>query len=323
MLSAIIFTTVQLSKRPNIILLLVSVMILSCSATEKLTESNYHLLQIPPNGVVIADNFFCDLTEMDNIGWLEYMYWTADIFGSTSAEYMTTLPDTLVWRFKGGCFESCVDLYLKHPAYQRFPVVGITQHQAIDYSKWRSNRFFEVLLIRLKKIEFDSSQNKDSYFTIEKYFNGTFGKILPGDKVKYYPNFRLPTLAERKQILQYADSVDRTYFEKCNSKYCKDCKANFPKFYSDIIPCKRDSLGYLIHPDPTISTYSNFSAKKGEPIYNLRGNVGEWILEDSVTVGGGWYDSRVKILQTDTFHITSQNAWTGFRNVSEWKEWRE
>ncbi len=296
-----------------------TVMILSCSVSEKLSDSNYHLMKIPPNEVKVADNFFCDRTEMDNIGWREYIFWTKRTFGDNSPEYFATLPDTLVWRENYSCLESFIDYYLKHPAYTWFPVVGVTQQQAIDYSKWRSDRWFEKLLIDMNKIEWDSTQNKDTYFTIEKYFNGTFGKILHGDKVQYYPNFRLPTLTERQQIIHYADSVDKAYFEKCNSKYCKDCKTNFPKFYSDVIPCIKDTFKV----EPTISTNENYSAKKGNPIFNLRGNVSEWSSEKNITLGGGWFDKRERVLQTDTFHINKQNAWTGFRNVCEWKRWKE
>ena len=293
--------------------------ILSCSVPEKLTDSNYHLIKTPPNGVRVADNFFCDKTEMTNIDWLEYMFWTKRIFGGNSPEYLATFPDTLVWRENYSCLASLTENYLKQPGYMYFPVVGVTQLQAINYSKWRSDRVFEKLLIDMDKIEVDSTQNKDSYFTIEKYFKGTFGKIIPGVKLTHYPNFRLPSLVERTIILQYADSVDHIYFKNCESKYCKDCKTNFPMFNSDVVPCLKDSLRI----EPTISVNDNYAAKKGDPIFNLRGNVSEWSSEVNITLGGGWFDKRANILQADTFHTDKQNAWTGFRNVCEWKLWNE
>jgi hypothetical protein len=257
---------------------------------------------------------------MDNLGWREYMFWTKRIFGYNSPEYNATIPDTLVWRVRHfSCCEPFVEYYLRHPAYSWHPVVGITQQQAKDYSVWRSNKVFENILIKMNKIEWDSLQNKDTYFTIEKYYNNKFDRIIPGEKVRYYPNFRLPTLSERKKILQYADSVDRKYFEKCNSKYCKYCKTNFPKFYSDINPCVNE------WPDleATVNTNDNYSAKKWNSVFNLRGNVSEWSSEINTTFGGGWFNNRDRILQTDTFHIYEQNAWTGFRNVCEWKQWKE
>lgn len=315
-------TTVLQSNRyikPIIILSALMIIIWSCSAHQKLTDSNYHLVKTPPNGVKVADNLFCDITEIDNLSWGEFMYWTKRTFGGNSPEYLATLPDTSVWRESYPCLNLFAEYYIRHPAYSLFPVVGVTQQQAIDYSKWRSDRYFEVLLVRMNKIEWDSIPNRNTYFTIEKYFNGTFGKILSGEKVKYYPNFRLPTLTERQLILHYADSLDKAYFEKCNSKYCKDCKTNFPKFYSDITPCLKETS----NTEPTHRTDDNYSAKKGNPIFNLRGNVGEWSSEKNITLGGSWFDKRERILQTDTFFIDKQNAWTGFRNVCEWKQWKE
>ncbi len=303
----------------TIIMSILAVLILGCSTANKIADNNYQILEIPPNGVKIADNFFCDKTEVANIGWREYMLWTKRIFGRNSAEYIAILPDSLVWRQNFYCLESFTVYYLNHPTFIEYPVVGITKQQAIDFSKWRSDRYFEILLLLMNKIEFDSTQNRGNYFTIEKYFKGTYGKILPGEKVKYYPNFRLPTISERKYILNYADSLDQAYFKKCNSKYCKDCKTNFPKFYSDIVPCNKDTL----KAEPTISTKVNYSAKKGHPIFNLRGNVSEWSSEENITFGGGWLDKREKILTTDTFHVDKQNSWTGFRNVCEWKQWKE
>ena len=310
----------QISNRRillSILLLFPTAVFLSCSTTEKYDESNYQFLFTPPDGVKVADNFFCDRTEISNQDWREYMHWMARIFGAQSEQYLSTLPDTLKWMESYYCMEAYVELYLRHPAYNHFPVVGVSRKQALDFSMWRSDRVFEALLIKLKKIEYDSIQDKNNYFTIERYFNGTFKKTLPGNKVRYYPDFRLPTLTERQQILHYADSLDKVYFDNCNSKYCRECKSEFPKFYAGINPCPYD----FTQNSPTIEIYKNYSSKKGEPIYNLRGNVSEWTAENGVSAGGGWYDKRERILQTDTFHIANQNAWTGFRNVCEWKLW--
>ena len=293
--------------------------ILCCSPHEKITDSNYQSVKIPPGGVRIANNFFCDATELENLAWLEYIYWTARVFGSTSPEYLATLPDTLVWLKPYNCLESYSELYLRHPVYLYLPVVGITQQQAIAYSKWRSDRVFEGLLISLNKVELFPGQDRETYFSIEKYFNGTYTKMLPGEKVKYYPGYRLPTPTEWKQLLNYADSVDKSYFEKCNSKYCKECRSGFPKFNSDVQPCVNDSFNVL----PAKSGSAGCYSKKGDPVVNLRGNVGEWSSETDVAFGGSWNDQRERILLTDTFQIANPNSWTGFRNVCEWKEWKD
>ena len=285
-----------------------------CSPYRKLTETNYRSHFTLPGTIQIFDNLYCDEMEISNLSWLEYMFWTYKIFGENSIEYTSTFPDESVWK-DFTCLESFAQYYFRGLMYRDYPLVGITQQQAIDYSKWRSDRVFESLLISLGKIDWDSTQNRENYFTIERYFNGTFNNVVPCEKIKYYPNYRLPTLAERISILNLSDTIYRECFAGCKKKYCKDSKADFPKFHSDIIPCVNDTFN---DSPPTVPVwYYNVCCS----FYNLRGNVSEWTAEENIAVGGSWHDKRDDILQTDTVVVLKQNAWTGFRNVCEWKEW--
>ncbi len=90
------------------------------------------------------------------------MYWTKKVYGAESVKYKSTLPDTLVWK---SCFsdfklktnqdwtdiESLVYLYLRHPQYSYFPVVGISFEQANNFCSWRTNRVNEVLYVNKHK----------------------------------------------------------------------------------------------------------------------------------------------------------------------------
>lgn len=295
------------------------ILLTACLVSKRVTIDNFHVNETPPNGIEISDNFYCDQTEMTNIGWMEYIYWNKEIYGSQSMEYISSLPDTLVWLEIDSCRYPNVDYYLKHPAYRNYPVVGITQKQAIEFSKWRSDRVFEDLLIRFKIIKYIPFQTKENYFTIEKYLNGELKYVISDKKVNYYPKFRLPNLDERRLVLAYSDSIDKAYFENCNTKYCLDCKEDYPKIWSDINPCLNDSFW----DGPTQNVHINCASKKGNSIFNLRGNVSEWISEPGIVCGGGWKNKKEDILISDTDTISQQNAWTGFRNVSEWKRWEE
>ncbi|HEY5325593.1 MAG TPA: SUMF1/EgtB/PvdO family nonheme iron enzyme, partial [Mucilaginibacter sp.] len=55
-------------------------------------------------------------------------------------------PDTLVWRQPLSYNEPYVDTYLRHPAYQDYPVVGVSWDQAQDYCTWRTDRVNENIL---------------------------------------------------------------------------------------------------------------------------------------------------------------------------------
>jgi hypothetical protein len=284
----------------------------SCLTKKSITVDNYHSYFKPPGGIKVNDNIFCDRTEMTNIDWLEYMYWNKRIFGSKSEEYLSTWPDTLTWLKMDSCLHSFVTRYLHSYIFRKYPLVGVSQIQAMEYSKWRSDRVFEYLLAEYKVIEYDDAQTPDNYFTIERYFNGELSNIISDKKINHYIEFRLPTLKEREVILHYSDSVIQ------NTKK-RVCKCNYPEIWSDIIPCQPDSLSTF----PTRPVSCNCRPGKHSMISNLFGNVSEWTSEKNIAVGGSWIDTKERIFSTDTFNFVGPNAFTGFRNVSEWKVWEE
>ena len=95
---------------------------------------------------VTVATFYMDETEVANVDWLEYMYWTRQSFPADYEHYYSTLPDTLVWRKPLSYNDPFVNNYLRHPAYQDYPVVGVTWEQASAYCKWRTDRVNEQIL---------------------------------------------------------------------------------------------------------------------------------------------------------------------------------
>src|SRR5690606_35716011 len=128
------------------------------------------------------------------------------------------------------------------------------------------------------------------------YLNGNYRNYSPDTRIEYVPNYRLPTLEERQQILIYSDSVNKRQFERCKTKSCKRCKDVYYQIYADIIPCKNDTS---YNEEPTRNVYSGCISRRG--LYNLRGNVCEWTTENGICVGGGWKNSKEKILSEDIF----------------------
>ena len=73
-------------------------------------------------------SFFLDETEVTNAMYVEYLFWLKNMYGSDNdlvEIYKAALPDTLVWRNPLGFNEDMVNNYLRHPAFQNHPVVGV------------------------------------------------------------------------------------------------------------------------------------------------------------------------------------------------------
>ena len=114
-----------------------------------------------PRRVTIA-SFYMDETEVSNLDYLEYLYWLSRIFGTDYPQVcVNALPDTLVWRDRLSYNEPLVETYLRHPAYNNYPVVGVSWLQANDYCSWRTDRVNEQILILEGILDPDPDQRNE------------------------------------------------------------------------------------------------------------------------------------------------------------------
>ena len=147
-----------------------------------------------------VSSFWMDQTEITNLQYREYTYWMKRVFwergdGEYSYLYTHSLPDSTVWRSELSYNEPMVNQYYRHPAYQDYPVVGVSWQQAVDYCDWRTDRVNERRIVEsgalskgsvmkerqdpkkiaktwerryLKQDAYDSSE-PDGFFSTEKY----------------------------------------------------------------------------------------------------------------------------------------------------------
>ncbi|AOW08297.1 gliding motility lipoprotein GldJ [Flavobacterium gilvum] len=121
-------------------------------------------------------SFYMDETEVTNLMYLEYLEWLKKVYPPTEENYKNIYegasPDTLVWRNRLGYNETMTNNYLRHPAYANYPVVGVNWVQAVEFSKWRTDRVNEAVLEKngyLKKNAKTLDVSADNNFNTETY----------------------------------------------------------------------------------------------------------------------------------------------------------
>lgn len=137
-----------------------------------------------------VQSFFMDEHEVTNKMYTEFLFWIKNVFPPTDENYKNiydgVIPDTLVWRNRLGYNETMTNNYLRHPAYADYPVVGVNWIQAVEFSKWRTDRVNENILERegyLKKdnkIALGSEVTAENSFSTETYINSP-SKVFGGN----------------------------------------------------------------------------------------------------------------------------------------------
>ncbi|MBE7639601.1 gliding motility lipoprotein GldJ [Salegentibacter sp. BLCTC] len=140
-----------------------------------------------------VQSFYMDETEVTNMMYMEYLDWLKKVFPPTQENfrniYNGAVPDTLVWRNRLGYNETMVNNYLRHPAYGNYPVVGVSWIQAVEFSKWRTDRVNELLLeeggytkegARLTDVQAGTTFNTETYLNAPSKAYGGNTEISQG-----------------------------------------------------------------------------------------------------------------------------------------------
>jgi sulfatase modifying factor 1 len=255
---------------------------------------------------VTVSSFYIDETEVTNTNYREYLYWTARVFGPNYPQiYVKALPDTLVWRSKLAYNEPYVKYYLRHPAYNDYPVVGVNWLQATDFCKWRTDRVNEFILVREGIIDWNPTPSDADYFNTDEYLAGKWtGQVktpLPdlnpsgsGERnVKmedgiFLPDYRLPTEAEWEFAAAglIGNTTNELIFQRRiypwnghatrnpDEKYIGQELGDFVKGAGDYMGVAGDLNDAA---DITAPVYSYWPNDYG--LYGMAGNVSEWVMD--------------------------------------------
>ena len=259
---------------------------------------------------VTVSSFYMDETEVSNLFWLEYLTWLERVYGNSFPEIVErALPDTLAWREKLAYNEPMVKYYLRHPAYRDYPVVGISWNQANDFCTWRTDRVNENILVREGLlVHSPDAQMDEEHFTTATYLNRQYIGEREVEGVKDFrpnssgfrdikledglllPDYRLPTEAEWEYAAlglignSNGELIEerRTYpwdghyirNDDLRNKEYGRVNANFVKGRGDYmgVAGALDDGG-----DITVNVHSYAPNDYG--LYNMAGNVNEWVLD--------------------------------------------
>ncbi len=257
-----------------------------------------------------VSSFYMDETEVANVHYREYLYWLNRTFGSDFPEVVKrALPDSLVWRDELAYNEPYVEYYFRHPAFNNYPVVGVSWVQANDYCAWRTDRVNEWIMIREGILDKNPSQVGEDNFNTRSYLVGQYEGAIKKNlkdlnpngtgerKVKMedgilLPEYRLPTEAEWEYAAlslignnPYKDEelyTDRKIYP-WNSDQMRDPKhggwqgdflANFKRGNGDMMGV---AGGLNDNADITAEVTSFLPNDFG--LYNMAGNVSEWVSD--------------------------------------------
>lgn len=200
---------------------------------------------------VTVHSFYLDQTEVSNDNWKEFLHYYEIDSGADKVVQMR--PDTFVWYRDLAYNEPFVELYFQHPAFNAYPVVGVSWYQANEYCKWRTN-----------------------------FVNRNLQEADP-DAIPH-PRFRLPTEAEweyaargllEQELYPWEGKSLRNQKGRFNANLKRgrgDYAGRSSAGGSRLLEGLND--GYMI-PGPVMSFYdvNDFG------LYHMAGNVAEWTLD--------------------------------------------
>ena len=237
------------------------------------------------NTVMIEQGKYLARTEVSNYQYKEFLM---HLISSGQADLVPAYaPDVTVWDQPHVFKNPYTQYYLSHPAFDNYPVVGVSHEAALAFCAWLTEKYVALA--------------KD------------------GNKVdaSFEYKFRLPTQEEWELAAQGDAEGPGVY--PGGWYYPRDHKGRFVfnhklgngDFAGWAGGNGQDFEGYMITA-PVTSMY-----KDELDLYHLTGNVAEMVMEKGIAKGGSWAHEAKDCKIGVNLEYEAPNSWLGFRYIVE------
>ncbi len=246
-----------------------------------------------------VDTFYMSNHEVTNA---EYLAFVMDAKEKDPALYFQILPDTLVWKNVISYNEPYVTYYFRHQAYSDYPVVGIRHEQAEAYCKWLTNKYLGEPKRKFRNASFRlPTINEWTYAAnggLDQPMFPWHGLYMQNKDGAWLANF---TIVDQQDIAYTTYQVQG-----------KDGNVESKKL---LVAIPGHGVGTYFYTAPVMTHVHNDYG-----LYNMAGNVEEYVAEKGITKGGSWFDTGYYLRNSveekyDSLHNTS--AERGFRIMME------
>jgi len=221
----------------------------------------------------------------------EYGIFLTDLKDSNKQLYSKMLPDTLVWITKKVFMEDMIKYYFSHPSFRDYPVVGVSHEQAEYYCKWLTAKYMKDPKRNINaKVVF----KLPNLYQWEWAVHGGHAPDpfpWPGQYVRNYKGMYLANFI---------------HMSECGFKRENDTgKVEFA--YSNW----QDGSGTNLNDAADITAPAISYWPNDYGLYNMAGNVAEYVSEVGITKGGDWNDPGYYI------QIWAQNHYKNAQSASD------
>jgi len=231
--------------------------------------------------VIIASDYYMFKTEVTNLNYKEFIISLKETGKLKDVIKKVELGKNDKKPFKG-------NVYFENDVYESYPVVNVSKESAVLYCKWLETKLIENFDLKAHEIEVRLPTKQEWIYAAKATKSGNVyswdGSFLRNDDGQVLVNFNLNLSQE-----------DISFDPKTNS-------------YTVIVDPSEDNSTLMA---PSISYLPN-----GLGLYNMCGNVSEFVNEnESIAMGGSYMSAGYDIRTESESLVNKSNGETGFRPI--------